>query len=110
MPTRAHLETRWLRSAPHALLPLTAHSRTGRQILEYFPDKLVANDLTREQEKFVMAALGSTQQNIDLFLELMPPAAVDKAKAQIDEENRLNEVEYGEVNDDPILNIAPKKA
>ena len=91
-----------------------AHAGTERlclvwQILEYFPDKLTANDLTREQEKFVMSALASTERNIDLFLGLMPPAAVDKAKAQIDEENRLNEAEYSEVNDDPIINAAPKK-
>ena len=122
----------------------TACAPPRRQILEYFPDKLVANDLTREQEKFVMAALDNTnkargrrsrahahtacacasasahararartlpatprahtqrgralmraslaawrEQNIDLFCELMPPTAVDAAKAQLEEENKL---------------------
>ena len=40
------------------------------QILEYFPDKLVANDLSREQSQFVLAALTSTSKNIDSFLSL----------------------------------------
>jgi len=78
------------------------------QILEYFPDKLVANDLTRDQEKFVMAALDNTNKNIDLFCELMPPTAVDAAKAQLEEENKLNDIEYKEVNTDPLLNMPAK--
>ena len=44
----------------HTILLRTPQLLATPQILEYFPDKLVANDLTREQETFVMAALGST--------------------------------------------------
>jgi len=79
------------------------------QILEYFPDKLTANDLTREQEKFVMAALDSTNRNIDLFCELMPPPALAAAKLQIEDENRQNDAEYKEVNDEPMLNVPSAK-
>ncbi|KAL1527301.1 hypothetical protein AB1Y20_015973 [Prymnesium parvum] len=80
------------------------------QIMEYFPDKLVANDLTSEQEKFVIAALASTDKNIDLFCSLMPPAALAAAKAQIEEENKLNDQEYREVNDgSDLINMPSSK-
>jgi hypothetical protein len=77
------------------------------QILEYFPDKLVANDLTREQSTFVLAALKSVSKSIDSFLGYMPQEVVEQAKAQIIEENRLNEKEYeaGDgVSDKDIIN------
>ena len=77
------------------------------QVLEYFPDKLVANDLTREQSTFVLAALKSVSKSIDNFLGYMPQEVVEQAKAQIIEENRLNEKEYeaGDgVSDKDIIN------
>lgn len=51
----------------------------------------------------------TASQNIDLFCELMPPSGLAAAKAQIEEENRLNDAEYREVNDDPLLNAPPPK-
>ena len=77
------------------------------QILEYFPDKLVANDLTPTQTSFVLAALDSTSRSIDNFMEFMPPSTVDAAKQQIVEENELNEKEYPQ-DQGQILNIAKK--
>ena len=67
------------------------------QITEYFPDKLKANDLTREQSSFVLSALSSTSKSIDAFLELMPPEAVSRARQQIDEENSLNQADFDDV-------------
>jgi hypothetical protein len=66
------------------------------QIIEYFPQDLVVNDLTPEQKKFVLAALASASDSIDQFLELMPVDAVSGAAKQVAEENRLNEEEYPE--------------
>ena len=81
------------------------------QILEYFPDKLTVNDLSREQSQFVLAALSSTSKAIDSFLTLMPPEAVEGARLQVAEENRLNEQEFEELPKDEKLDIlnAPKK-
>ena len=64
------------------------------QILEYFPDKLQANDLTREQSSFVLAALTSVSKSIDSFMGFMPEEVVEKARQQLVEENALNEKEY----------------
>ena len=66
------------------------------QILEYFPDKLAVNDLTSTQKDFCLSALKSTTRSIDSFLTLMPPEIVEKAVAQIAEENELNEQEVSE--------------
>lgn len=66
------------------------------QILEYFPSNLKADDLTREQSTFVLAALASTSKSIDSFLGLMPQDAVQAAKRQVAEENDLNEKEFPE--------------
>jgi len=66
------------------------------QILEYFPSSLKADDLTREQSGFVVAALGSTSKSIDSFLSLMPPDVVATAKKAVAEENYLNEKEFPE--------------
>jgi predicted ATP-grasp superfamily ATP-dependent carboligase len=63
------------------------------QILEYFPNDLVANDLSPEQKTFVLAALESTSTSIDGFLEQMPAEVVSAARRQIAEENQLNEQE-----------------
>lgn len=48
-------------------------------------------------------------QNIDLFCSLMPPNAVAVAKAQIEEENKLNDVEYREVNESELINVPSSK-
>jgi hypothetical protein len=56
-----------------------------------------ANDLTSDQAKFVLAALKSTSKSIDAFLSLMPAEAVAAAKAQIADENDLNDKEYDEI-------------
>ena len=77
------------------------------QILEYFPDKLQANDLTPAQSQFVLAALVSTSKSIDSFLALMPGDAVDAAKAQVAEENSMNQADYDEVGE-AIVNVSPK--
>merc|ERR1712032_1747520 len=53
------------------------------QIIEYFQVDLVANDLTSDQQNFVLKALGSTSKNIDLFLGLMPAETVAAARKQI---------------------------
>jgi len=74
------------------------------QIIEYFPDKLVANDLSREQQTFVISALDSTSRNIDSFLDLMPSTALDAARAQVEKENQLNNKEYSEFNEEEIIN------
>jgi len=66
------------------------------QILEYFPDKLTANNLSPEQKTFVLAALSSASKNIDSFLTLMPATEVIAAAKQIEEENALNKKEYEE--------------
>merc|ERR1712216_307215 len=79
------------------------------QILEYFPDKLVVNDLSREQSQFILAALTSTSKNIDSFLALMPAESVDAARTQIAEENKLNEQEYDEVVGETIINAPAAK-
>ena len=60
------------------------------QILEYFPDKLKANTLTPEQSRFVLAALRDASENIDRFMALMPAEVVERARAQVAEENRMN--------------------
>jgi len=75
------------------------------QILEYFPQDLVVNQLTPEQNSFVLRALTSTSDNIDRFLALMPAGAVESATAQIIEENELNTKEYqSEDGDNAVLN------
>jgi len=79
------------------------------QILEYFPDKLSANDLTSDQAKFVLAALKSTSKSIDAFLSLMPAEAVAAAKAQIADENDLNDKEYDEIVGEKIINMPARK-
>ena len=78
------------------------------QILEYFPDKLSANDLTNEQKKFVLAALDSTSRNIDSFLLLMPAEVVEGSKAQVLDENKANSDEFDEIKL-AIVNVAPTK-
>jgi len=78
------------------------------QVVEYFPRDLVANDLSPEQRKFVLSALGSTQRNIDGFLQLMPAEAVAAAKTQIEDENKLNVNEYSEFNDEKLINVPAK--
>ena len=60
------------------------------QILEYFPDKLKANTLTPEQSRFVLAALRDASENIDRFMALMPAEVVERARAQVAEENQQN--------------------
>lgn len=79
------------------------------QIIEYFPQDLVANDLSPEQKTFVINALASTSSNIDRFLALMPPDKVAAAKAQIEEENALNAKEYEQFNDETMVNMPAKK-
>lgn len=64
------------------------------QVLEYFPADLIANDLTRTQKDFVLAALDANSRNIDSFLALMPSDEVQRAKDQLVEENRLNLKEF----------------
>ena len=78
------------------------------QILEYFPDKLTANDLTSEQKKFVLSALDSTSRNIDSFLLLMPAEVVEGSKAQVLDENRANSDDFDEIKQE-IVNVAPAK-
>jgi hypothetical protein len=78
------------------------------QILEYFPQDLVANDLSPEQKKFVITALATTSSNIDRFVSLLPPEKVASAKAQIEQENELNKKEYEEFNDEKIVNMPTK--
>ena len=75
------------------------------QVLEYFPSNLVANDLTREQKDFVLAALDANSKNIDSFLSLMPPDEVSKARAEMEEENSLNLKEFdgGKYLNPPIV-------
>ena len=68
------------------------------QIIEYFPQDLVANDLTAEQKRFVLRALATTSNAIDSFLALMPAEAVARATEQVVEENRLNELEFVDEN------------
>ena len=77
------------------------------QILEYFPDKLSANDLSPAQKDFVLAALASTSKSIDSFFLLMPDEVVAAARAQIAEENRLNEIDFQEI-EETIVNAGPK--
>mmetsp|Transcript_1712 Transcript_1712/g.3302 ORF Transcript_1712/g.3302 Transcript_1712/m.3302 type:complete len:157 (-) Transcript_1712:255-725(-) len=74
------------------------------QILEYFQVDLVANELTKEQQTFVLKALKSTSTSIDSFLALMPSNVVAAAKKQIEEENELNLKEFP---DDAYLNPTP---
>ena len=64
------------------------------QILEYFQVELTANGLSPDQKKFVLKALASTTQYIDLFVGLMPPGEVEKAQNQILAENDLNVQEF----------------
>jgi len=64
------------------------------QILEYFPSKLVATELTREQQSFVLSALSQCSKSIDSFLALMPSDEVRAAVAQVEEENYLNKKEF----------------
>jgi len=75
------------------------------QILEYFPSKLTATDLTREQQSFVLSALTSCSKSIDSFLLLMPADDVRAARAQIEEENALNLKEFpdGEYLNAPVV-------
>ena len=68
------------------------------QITEYFADtKLNVNDLSREQQTFVLRALEAASKGIDSFLVMMPPEAVLAAREQIAEENSLNDQEGDEV-------------
>jgi len=80
------------------------------QIIEYFPQDLQANDLSPEQNKFVLSALASTSKSIDNFLGLMPAEAVAKAQGQVADENRLNADEYAEVVGEGMTNMAPAPA
>jgi len=73
------------------------------QILEYFPQDLTVNQMSSEQNAFVLKALASTSNSIDGFLTLLPQEAVAKAVAQIEEENLLNLQEYPK--DETILNL-----
>ena len=79
------------------------------QITEYFPDKLNAVDLTNEQKAFVLAALATTAKNIDSFVALLPAESVAAATEQLEEENRLNEAEYAELDIGKIVNV-PQRA
>jgi len=79
------------------------------QIIEYFPQDLVANDLSPEQKKFVITALSTTSTNIDRFVALLPPEKVAAARAQIEQENDLNKKEYEQFNDDAIVNMPATK-
>lgn len=77
------------------------------QILEYFPQDLTANSLSPEQARFVLAALSACSRSIDEFLALMPPEAVEKAQAQVAEENRLNELELVDEDGNKAIMINP---
>ena len=66
------------------------------EVIEYFPADLQANALSKEQVAFVLKALQSASDGIDDFLAFMPEEAVAAAKAQVEEENELNEKEYNE--------------
>jgi len=78
------------------------------QIIEYFQVDLVANDLTSDQQSFVLKALRSTSKSVDLFMGLMPSDAVDAARKQIETENALNIKEFPEeayLNPTPVVGV-----
>lgn len=77
-----------------------------QQILDYFPDKLSADQLSAEQKQFVLSALKSASSSIDSFMGVMPAETVKKARDQLRQENELNQQEAEEVEVE-IVNANP---
>jgi len=82
-----------------------------QQINEYFDSaegSLKVNQLDGEKTKFVLKALATSRTNLDAFLGYLPPNVVASAKAQVAEENDLNQKEYkGEDGSTIYLNPTP---
>ena len=67
------------------------------QINEYFDasdTSLQVNYVAPDRLKFVVKALKTCSDNIDRFMTYLPPSVVEAAKAQLEEENTLNKLEY----------------
>ena len=67
------------------------------QINEYFDasdTSLQVNFVAPDKLKFIVKALKTCSDSIDRFLGYLPPSLVEATKAQIEEENNLNKIEY----------------
>lgn len=75
----------------------TAAVEALNQINEYFDasdNSLQVNFVAPDKLKFIVKALKTSSDNIDRFMAYLPPALVEATKAQIEEENNLNKLEY----------------
>ena len=96
---------------PDALVETTAYGNQAvadlQSAIDFVKSDLKTGALTSDQKSFLLECLTSTRESLFLFLDTMPPEKLAKARARVEDENKLNIEEFDLDSDAAIFNPVP---